>query len=193
MPGPLRNGRVPVGAVVTRREVATVAGDPITVPAAGGLTHLQFRRFAGCPVCHLNLRSVIRRGDEIEAAGVCEVVVFHSSADELRRYADGLPPVVVADPEKRLYTEFGVEASRRALLDPRAWLPVVRAVLHSLRSVVRHRRPLPPTNPDGGSLGLPADFLLAGDGRVLAVHYGRHVDDQWSVDQILRLARENHA
>ena len=24
-------------------------------------------------------------------------------------------------------------------------------------------------------------------------YYGRHVDDQWSVDQILRLARENHA
>ncbi|WP_259464520.1 hypothetical protein [Streptomyces sp. TLI_171] len=24
---------------------------------AGGLLHLQFRRFAGCPVCNLHLRS----------------------------------------------------------------------------------------------------------------------------------------
>jgi hypothetical protein len=41
----------------------------------------------------------------------------------------------------------------------------------------------------GGPLGLPADFLIAPDGTVLARHYGNHAYDQWSVDQLLALAR----
>lgn len=38
-------------------------------------------------------------------------------------------------------------------------------------------------------LGLPADFLLDADGTVAAVHYGRHADDQWSVDQLIDINR----
>ncbi|WP_205864524.1 hypothetical protein [Planctomonas sp. JC2975] len=34
-------------------------------------------------------------------------------------------------------------------------------------------------------LGLPAEFLIDMDGTVLAAHYGRTVDDHWSVDEIL--------
>lgn len=37
-------------------------------------------------------------------------------------------------------------------------------------------------------LGLPADFLIAPDGRVLACTYGAHANDQWSVDDLLLLA-----
>jgi hypothetical protein len=43
--------------------------------------------------------------------------------------------------------------------------------------------------PHGGRLGLPADFLIGPDGRVLAAKYGQHVDDHWSVDQLLRIAQ----
>jgi peroxiredoxin len=44
-------------------------------------------------------------------------------------------------------------------------------------------------SPMGGtSPGLPADFLVAGDGRVIASWYGAHVHDQWSIDQLLTLA-----
>ncbi|MEV7802206.1 hypothetical protein AB0O28_04580 [Microbispora sp. NPDC088329] len=32
------------------------------------------------------------------------------------------------------------------------------------------------------------DFLIAPDGTVLAVHPGRHADDQWSMDDLLALA-----
>ncbi|WP_433541970.1 hypothetical protein ACQP10_03265 [Streptosporangium sandarakinum] len=40
----------------------------------------------------------------------------------------------------------------------------------------------------GGRLGLPGDFLIAGDGRVPAAKLGRHAYDQWSVDELLALA-----
>jgi hypothetical protein len=34
---------------------------------------------------------------------------------------------------------------------------------------------------------LPADFLIAGDGRIIACKYGEHADDQWSVNELLSL------
>ncbi|MFJ3617339.1 AhpC/TSA family protein [Streptomyces iakyrus] len=139
-------------------------------------------------MCHLHLRSVVRRHAEIEAAGVREVVVFHSPAEELLRHTADLPFAVVADPGKRLYAEFGVESAPRALLSPRAWGPVVGAVLRGGWEVLRGRERLPATRQPGGRLGLPADFLIGTDGRILAAKYGEHVYDQWPVDEILRLA-----
>ncbi|MFF8869795.1 peroxiredoxin-like family protein [Streptomyces massasporeus] len=176
------------GSLLTERRLDTVSGGPVGVPDPERLVHLQFRRFAGCPVCHLHLRSVVRRHAEIEAVGVREVVVFHSSAEELLRHTADLPFAVVADPGKRLYAEFGVESAPRALLSPRAWGPIVGAVLSGAWEVLRGRERLPATSQPGGRLGLPADFLIGPDGRVLAAKYGEHVNDQWPVDELLRLA-----
>ena len=77
------------------------------------IVHLQFRRFAGCPICNVHLQSIVRRHDEITNAGIREVVVFHSTDQELRRYVDDLPFAVVGDPAKALYAEFGVGSSPR--------------------------------------------------------------------------------
>jgi peroxiredoxin len=150
---------------------------------------LQFRRFAGCPVCDLHLHSIARRHDDIVSAGIVEVAVFHSSADDLRPFTAELPFAVVADPGKELYREFGVEASSRALLHPRAWVPILRGVLRSLARIVQGKQPVTSLTPEGGKLGLPADFLIASDGRILACKYGEHIHDQWSVDDLLALAR----
>lgn len=65
-------------------------------------------------------------------------------------------------------------------------------MLRSLIAILRGRERAPAANPHGGRLGLPADFLIASDGRVLACKYGQHVYDQWSVDEILALARQEH-
>jgi len=71
---------------------------------------------------------VAARHDEIRAAGIREVVVFHSPAE-----------------------------------------------------------PEPPGRPAGGRLGLPGDFLIVPDGRVVASRIGSHAGDQWSVDELLAL------
>lgn len=176
------------GVTVRSRDLTAVSGSHVAVPDAGLLIHLQFRRFAGCPVCSLHLRSVVRRHEEIKAAGIREVVIFHSPAEELLEHVADLPFAVVADPAKRLYTEFGVESAPRALLSPRAWAPIARAVLRSAWAILRGREHGPAGRPHGGRLGLPADFLIAPDGRVVAAKYGEHAYDQWSVDELLELA-----
>jgi hypothetical protein len=176
--------------VITPRELVAVDGPAVAVPDRERLIHLQFRRFAGCPVCNLHLRSVLRRHDEIQAAGVREVVVFHAPADELREHTGDFPFAFIADPDKRLYAEFGVESARRALLHPRTWGAMVWGSLRALWGVARRRERAPSLNPYGGRFGLPADFLIASDGRVLASKHGEHAYDQWSVDEILHQAAQ---
>ncbi|GAB1514588.1 peroxiredoxin-like family protein [Actinophytocola sp. KF-1] len=172
---------------VAPRRLETVMGRSVRLPDPDRLVHLQFRRFAGCPVCNLHLRSFVTRQREVEAAGVHEVVLFHTGTADLRPHVADLPFDVVADPEKTLYREFGVEAAPRSLLHPKAWPAIVRAIAVALPDVVRKRKPAPPAKPEGGRFGLPADFLIAPDGRVLASKHGTHVYDQWSVDELLAL------
>lgn len=172
--------RIEVGDRIRPRQLATIHADPVPVPDPARLVHLQFRRYAGCPICNLHLRAVANRHDEIVAAGVREVVVFHSSVAQMRPYQGDLPFDAVADPDRKLYREFGVEPSPRSVLDPRAIWTGLRAGARRLGGG------LPPL---GKKLfGLPADFLIAPDGRVLALRYGAHAADQWSVDELLGLA-----
>ena len=183
--------RIQRGTILQVRELFNIRSEPVRIPDRERLVHLHFRRFAGCPVCNLHLRSFLQRESEIVGASIREVVIFHSSQPELRPHAKDLPFDVIADPDKRLYAEFGVEAAPRALLDPRAWLPILRGIAHSLPAILAAKKPFPPVNPAGGHFGLPADFLIAPDGAVLACKYGAHVYDQWSVDELLTIARES--
>lgn len=180
------------GETLPARMLHDIAGRPVPVPDPERLVHLQFRRFAGCPICNLHLRGFVRAHERIAAAGIREVVVFHSSAEALQRHAGDLPFAAIPDPQKRHYAAFGVEQGPRALLAPAAMLAILRAVADvGARAILRRRNPppvLPPLLPAGGRLGLPADFLIGSDGRILACRYGRHADDQWSVDELLAAA-----
>jgi len=133
----------------------------------------------------VHLRSIVKRHDEIAAAGIREVVVFRSTAAALRRHHADTPFAVIPDPQDKLYAEFGVGSGLRAMLNP-------LALLMALPNVIRMLPKLPGIPPWGkGALGLPADFLIATDGRVLACKYGTHAYDQWSVDELLALARKH--
>ena len=171
-------------------ELTGILDEPIAIPDPGGaLTHLQFRRFAGCPICNLHLRSITTRLDEITAAGIREVVVFHSTPAELRKYEKDLPFPVVGDPDRKLYRRFGVEAAARAILNPGAWRALPSGWWYALRNAIsQHRAPMP-ASPTNGNLGLPADLLIDADGGVAAVKYGKHAYDQWSVDDLLAMSR----
>jgi peroxiredoxin len=186
--------RVRVGDQFPLLKLTAFSEEPIAIPdPSGAPTHLQFRRFAGCPICNLHLRSISSRLSEITAAGVREVVVFHSTPTELRKYEDDLPFLVVGDPDKELYRRFGVEASAKAIFKPGAWRALPGGWWHAVRTAITKRRGVLPANPTNGNLGLPADMLIDGDGRVAAVKYGKHAYDQWSVDELLTITRDNLA
>jgi peroxiredoxin len=161
------------------RELVTIHSEIVRIPDPRRRVHLQFRRFAGCPICKLHLRSIAQRHGELISAGILVVAVFHSSVEIMRRHEGALPFHVIADPERKLYAAFGVEASVRSILDPRAWGAVARGIATFGLGNREWGEP---------ALGLPADFLIAPSGRVLASKYGAHADDHWSVDEILALS-----
>ena len=165
-------------------------GDQVELVPQTGWVHLQFLRFAGCPICNLHLRHFINAKDKIEKAGIREVLVFHSSADELQTYQAELPFTTVADPEKMYYAEFGVEKSARAIANPKVWGSAVRGMATDTRRARQGDGPMPPLRPRHGELGLPADFLIEPGGTLAACQYGRHAADQWTVDELLTLAAE---
>lgn len=166
------------GDVVTARELPSLDESTVPLPDPEHLVHLQFRRYASCPICTLHMRSFAARHDELVKAGIREVVIFHSDRESLLQHKAGLPFDVVPDPSRSLYRDFGVERSLRSLLHPSGWLAGLRGWSPSLG--IRAGK--------GGYLGLPADFLLGPDGHVLASHYGTHANDHWEVDDVLALA-----
>ena len=166
------------GDLVRSRTLETVSGGEISVPDQDSLVHLQFRRFVDCPICNTHLAELRRSARAIEAAGVKEVIVFHSSAKSIRSYQKDFPFVLVGDPDKKLYKEFGVEASIR-FLSRKSLAAAVRGVAHGHLGL----------RLGGGPMGLPADFLIAPSGHIKAAKYGTHAYDQWSADELIGLAK----
>ena len=171
--------RVAPGTKLEPFALDTLSHGSLEVPGQG-LTHLQFRRFASCPICNTHLRGYARRVGELKAAGIRPVVFFHTGAKAMQRYQSELPFAVVADPGRTWYRRFGVERSWLASMHPKAMVAAMKTML-------------------GGGLmfwgvgppdGLPAEFLVGEDGTVLAAKYGEHASDHWEVDEVLALANQ---
>ena len=175
--------RYKAGDVFPQLTVTTSKGAPLTIPVAGAnYTHVQFRRFSGCPICNTHIAELRRNIAQLEAAEIHEVLFFHSSQEDVAAFHNDLPFHAVGLREKHYYRQFGVESS---------WeVASAAAVRAALASIVRGNFGLKIT---GGPLGLPAEFLLAPDGLIKAAHYGKHAYDQWPVQTLLDLARDSRS
>ena len=165
-------------AILSPIQVVNASGVPLRIPFSSGLTHLQFRRFVGCPICSLHLRGFAKHSEELKKSGIQEVIFFHSNPEELMEYQKSFPFPLIADPGKSYYHAFGVEKSFWASRHPKA---VWKGILGAMQGLIA-------TKATGGTDGLPADFLLNPEGKIIALHYGTHADDQWSVKQVLEFA-----
>jgi peroxiredoxin len=165
------------GQTITPTRLPTVDGGTIDVPHPHQLTHLYFSRWAGCPICNMHIASYRRRADELRAANISVVMIFHSPAQDIIDLRGDLPFPLVADPDRTLYRAFGVGKSPLFLTHPQAWKAFRREAAQGNKAERVH----------GGVMGLPADFLIEPNGRLLAAHYGRHADDSLSVDDLLEL------
>jgi peroxiredoxin len=171
------------GDVFPQLTVTTSKGTPVTIPVAGArYTHIQFRRFSGCPICNTHIAALHRGKAQLDALGIHEVLFFHSSKEDVAAFHNDLPFDTVGDREKRYYRQFGVESSWSF-----ADLAAIRA---AFASMLRGKFGAKMT---GGPLGLPAEFLVGPDGRIKAAHYGKHAYDQWPVETLLDLARDSSA
>ena len=138
-------------------------------------------RFAACPFCSLRLDRVARAYAELHDRGVEVLVVFPSSLERLRRYADKYKPPfrVVADPDERILSLYQVENSwkgeLRSIVNP-------GKVVRALRAAKQN-----PLAVDSAVHQMPADFLI--DRNVIEqVRYGERLDDGFDPSHVLRWA-----
>ena len=184
-----KDDKAHMGDTFPTLELTATSGQRVTIPDPDGdYVHLQLRRFAGCPICNLHLRTIVTRHDEIRSHGIREVVVFHSTAKELAKHEAELPFPLIADPKRELYQRFGVERGAGSLLSGRALRAAMAGEVAAVGGSTTKRGVLGPVKPTGGRFGLPADLLIAPNGCVAAVKYGQHAYDQWTVDELLEHA-----
>jgi peroxiredoxin len=158
------------GDVFPELTVTTSKGESLTIPVDGArYTHVQFRRFSGCPICNTHIAALRRGKAELDSLGIREILFFHLSNEDVAGFHDDLPFDSVGDPKKTLYRQFGVESSWRS--------QSLSAIGTAFSSLVRGKVSLMMT---GGPLGLPADFLVGPERRIKGAHYGKHAYDQWS-------------
>jgi peroxiredoxin Q/BCP len=138
---------------------------------------LSFYRYAACPLCNLRLRQMAGRARDWQAAGLTLLAVSQSPAAKLaqRWRRHDLPFAVIADPDRALYTAFGVEQGAltgvlAAGLDGRLYQAMAGGLL--------------PGVPDGPLGTLPADFLVDADGRVVRAFYAMALGDHLPLAEI---------
>lgn len=170
------------GDFVEPHVLESVQGDAVPIPPpVQNMLHLQFRRFAGCPICNLHLQSFIKRHRELAESQIKEVVVFHSPKSTMLKHQLSAPFPFIADPDKKLYKAFCVEASIMSVLNPKAWPSAVKGIFKQGPGFPSHGE---------SALGLPADFLIDSTGMVITAHYGKHASDQLEFDELLELVRK---
>jgi haloalkane dehalogenase len=174
----LSSQKLNVGDKFPAMSLTTTKGKELSIPVSGAkFTHVQFRRFSGCPICNKHIASLRAAANKLLEMGIYEVLFFHSTTSEVQSFHHDLPFEAIADPGKRFYRQVGAEQSYFASLHPSAlWAGFVSSVKGRMGSKMT-----------GGPFGLPAEFLVASDGRILAAKYGLHAYDQWSVDELLKL------
>lgn len=166
------------GTQIEPMTLEDINGKKVNVPTLGRWTHLQFRRYSGCVICNLHVHELIERQQEIKAAGIQEILFFQSTTQYLQEQFSHKPVTIIADDKRFYYKKFGVENSINSIANPNAWIPGIKGILKfGIQLPKKGESPL----------GLPADFLLDDKGIVVAVHYGQHAYDQWSVDQLIQL------
>lgn len=169
-----------INSVIQPFSLKDIDGNLITIPQTQKIIHLQFRRFSGCPICSVHMNELKKRVQEIASSGVVGVVVFYSEEEDIRYNLSEIPYSIVEDSQRIWYAKFGVEESIKSVLNPIAWPYAVMGAIHNISKLFSFF-----PRKQESMFGLPAEFLINDEGKLLDVKYGSHAYDQWTVDELL--------
>lgn len=177
--------RLVVGDIAPPLSLPSLVGTPVDVPAAntdGRATLLSFLRFASCPMCNLRMRELVHALPSLRTRSIDVAVVLHSPVESALKFT---PPALhshtIADPTRVIYRKFGAEISwlaiLRTMLVPSFYVAFVKAAALGYWG----------GKIDATFASMPADFLISGDGRILACRYGAHIGDHLPIGEALLL------
>lgn len=144
-------------------DLAALRGQPIL---------LSFYRSATCPLCSLRVWYMAQKAPVLQARGLRIVAVFESPRDDTLHFCNlAQPPQfpLIADPDRRLYSQYGIGYSWAGVL-----VGFARRALNYAQAFARRRGKFMTT---GVKHLMPADFLIAPDLTISVAHYGRDTGD----------------
>jgi len=172
--------RLEPGQLAVPFAAMTIDGTAVSLDQfAGRPVLLMFFRYASCPMCNLHLRDFAKDYAGLHERGLAVVAFFHSPASAIRAHAGSreYPFPLVADPELRVYRQYGVETSwprlLLSMLKPGFYASFFRALIHGFWGGFAWQM-----------AKMPADFLVGPDGRFVAIHYGRDIGDHIRIAQL---------
>ncbi len=161
---------------------------PFTLPAIDGTEFdlsslngrpylLSFFRFAGCPFCNLRVHQLVAQfeqfGDDFTI-----VAIFDSPLDNLIAHAEGhaAPFPILADPENRVYEQYGIEHSVMGMLKGMVFR--MPTLMHAVSEGYS------PKVYKGSLTTMPADFLVDRQGIIQTAYYAKDEGDHLPMDQV---------
>jgi peroxiredoxin len=139
---------------------------------------LVFLRYTGCPLCQFWIANLAAAHDRFVRAGARVAVVVESPAESVCAFAEAraIPFTVLPDPARVLYSAYGVNKGGIAAA---LRYSVVRDVVRARIAGYKHGKY------EGTETQVPADFVIGTDGRLIHVHYGKHVADSTPPEALL--------
>lgn len=168
----------------------TIRGETINLWGGQGIVHLVLARHTGCIFCNFEMNKYSGKLERVKAAGIAPVFVIQSSAQVVVANQGEAPfskmLTLVADPKRDIYVAAGVEVSSFIMLKSlwRAFKSDYTSFFCQIKDFVKevgvaeHKQ-------------VPANFLIdSSDGKIIAVHYGKSLYDQWGPDEVVRIKRK---
>jgi thioredoxin-dependent peroxiredoxin len=147
---------------------------------------LGFYRNVNCPFCNRRIHQIMGNALRLKQSGTNMIFLFESSNERLLKsvFHQGISPwPLIGDPEKKLYTLYGVEKSYLKMLNT-----MLKADVSGAKKDVASL-PLPKeTDTEATQHLIPADFFIDESFRIVKAHYGHHLDDHVPVAELLAFA-----
>jgi peroxiredoxin len=150
----------------------------------GKRIHLGFFRNVSCPFCNLRVHQLSKFNDAFDKKGLKTVYFFESQPEVLLRsiFHKGISPIpLIGDPQRKIYTLYGVEPSMMKMMNTF----FVKGVMSDMKAGKALN--LPQDKEATQSL-IPADFLIDEQFKIKRAHYGSHLNDHISIDEVKAFA-----
>ena len=170
--------KISAGRKAIAFEKKDIFGETISFsPAINQKVMLSFFRYASCPLCNLRINTLIKRYDELTAAGLSIIAVFQSPVESIRNYVgkQDAPFPIIADPEQELYKLYGVTGSMLGMLKTSFR---VKDLSQSFSMGYL------PGKIEGTFTMIPADFLVNENFVIDRAFYGKDVGDHLPLTEV---------
>lgn len=175
------------GTKATDFEVKDINGNAIRLSDyRGKKIVLGFFRNVNCPFCNMRVHQLMKMKETLDEQNTQMIIFFESDPKVILRssFHQQISPIpLVGDPEKKIYTQWGVENSM---------MKMMKTMLSSTnRQAMKdgEQLDLPKEKDKDASMTLiPADFLIDEDFVIQKAHYGNHINDHIHMDEIRNFA-----